>query len=90
MRKFLLFIIAIFVIAFISNPNESDHQRAFKNATNPSGNEVADFIGYVVSKKVVRRDNMVFFSLTKLRHFGGEETTVGIGAFGTVYIFGQH
>jgi peptidoglycan hydrolase-like amidase len=90
--------IIFLVIAALTNPSEKRHQQAaasyFSKVVNddPTSNILlgssvdmfADMFSKIFSRIVITRQNYIFFSLTKNET---NESTMGIGMFGYVWIF---
>ncbi|MDH4092525.1 MAG: hypothetical protein OEV74_20780 [Cyclobacteriaceae bacterium] len=79
MLKWLLIgVVIILVIAFFSNPDESNYLQSLKEMTKNLPVKIEDNAFQVYDYKV--------FSLAKMK-VDGKEKTVGIGAFGKVWYF---
>jgi hypothetical protein len=78
LKWLLIGVIVLLVIAFFSNPDESNYAKTLKEITNRVPVEIKDDALQVHDYKV--------FSIAKIRK-GGEEKIVGIGAFGKVWYF---
>lgn len=103
MKKFLflIIIIAVLVIAAVTNPNQKVHQDAFTEKVETIIQDEMDttdkgILGLVVhglsgaivdqvSKNIITSDNYVFFSLTKL-NVADKHQVIGVGLFGNVFI----
>ena len=97
----LIIITIVVLVAFFTNPNEKSHQDAVKTKVNSymqknisnKNNALENILGAVfggtvvntIVNNIVSRDNYFLFSLTKI-NWEGKSNTVGIGAFGNVYI----
>ena len=76
----LILIIGLGVVAFFTNPDEAKHRLAVKDNTKTLKKKVKE-------KQVEIKDYKIF-SVTKVT-VKGEEKTVGIGAFGKIWYFGD-
>ena len=74
----LLWVIAFFVIAYLTNPPYSKHEKVLM--------EVAASSGKKITGKYMEVDDYKVVSFTKI---GEERKLVGIGAFTQVWIFGK-
>jgi len=90
MKMSLFLIVILLFIAFITNPEEREHERAFReyvaDATN-SNNPIFDGLYYVFAKEVVSRKNYWLFSITVISSVDGASAPIGFGMFGKVVIF---
>jgi len=74
----LILVVAIIVLGFFTNPNESDHLKSLKKTIRN--------LPVKVREKAVKIEDYKIFSLTKVK-VQGEEKIVGIGIFGKVWYF---
>jgi hypothetical protein len=74
----LLWVVAFFVIAYLTNPQYPAHEKALM--------EKAANLGKKISGKYMEVDDYKVVSFTKI---GEERKMVGIGAFTQVWIFGS-
>jgi hypothetical protein len=76
----LILIIGLAVVAYVTNPDEAKHRQAVKDNTRNLKRKVKE-------KQVEIKDYKIF-SVTKIT-VKGEEKTVGVGAFGRIWYFGD-
>lgn len=74
----LILVVAALVIAYVSNPNESNHKRSLK--------ELGEKLDIKIKDDAIQVDDYKIFSITKVK-INGEEKITGIGAFGKVWHF---
>jgi hypothetical protein len=80
--KWALFLaIGLVVVAYFTNPDEAKHRQAVKDSTR-------DLKLKRVKEKQIEVKDYKIFSMTKVT-IKGEEKTVGIGAFGKIWYFGD-
>jgi hypothetical protein len=77
----LILAIGLVVVAYFTNPNEAKHKQAVKDSTRNLK------LRKVKEKNIEIKDYKIF-SVTKVT-VKGEEKTVGIGAFGKIWYFGD-
>lgn len=86
MKKLLIGLVILGVLAFVTNPNEQKHREAVKKAINDEDNsEIGKSLkGFLVNNTIIREDHYVY-STTKLKVLG-QEKVVGYGFFTLVFI----
>jgi hypothetical protein len=91
MKKFLIGVIILAALAFITNPDESKHKEAVKKQLlhienqEGIGGAIGNSIGNFLVNNSVKRKNHYLYSETVISVLG-EEKTVGYGAFTLVMI----
>ena len=81
----------IIIIAVLTNPDKSMHNTEIKDFLYSTDLDVLGIASALINNKVdemVRVDNYVLFSITKLR-FDSSELSVGYGLFGNVFIYDE-
>jgi hypothetical protein len=74
----LIIVVAVFAIAYFSNPDESNHKRSLK--------DLGQNLNIKIKDDAIQVDDYKVFSVTKVKVDGKEKIT-GIGAFGKVWHF---
>ncbi len=89
MKKLLIGLIILAVIATVTNPSEQTHKDAVKKELKSeldfSGIAEELNLGSFLINNLIIRENHYVYSITKLKIMG-EEKVVGYGAFGMVFI----
>jgi len=78
LKWLLIAIVVVLALAYLSNPDESNHKRSLKEITSKLDIKVKD--------DAIQVDDYKVFSVTKVK-VNGEEKITGIGAFGKVWHF---
>jgi len=96
-KKDLIILMIILAVFVITNPSESDHEKAvfkkietqenFEDSESSLGNALGSFLGESILKNVIERRNFFLFSLTEVS-INEETKIVGWGALGYVHIYG--
>lgn len=76
----LILIVGLAIVAYFTNPDEAKHRQAVKDNTS--------HLKKKVKEKQVQIKDYKIFSLTTIT-VKGDEKTVGVGAFGKIWYFGD-
>ncbi len=102
--KTLIIVISFLLVTLMAtNPPTAEHKEAVKekvsaafennksegNAFQKLGEQLGQTIGMVLIDKMIKRENYLFFSLTKTRFLDNDEKekVIGFGILGKVYLF---
>jgi hypothetical protein len=78
LKWILIAVVVVIAIAYLSNPDESNHKRSLK--------EIGKKLDVKIKDDAIQVDDYKVFSVTKVK-VNGKEKITGIGAFGKVWYF---